>query len=309
MEILILLTQTTVLLLMMLTGYAAFKVAWMDVPGWKTLNKLLLNILNPCLLLSIVTSLQETFDRSIVLQNLLLSILYQAFFIGMPVLYARVRRLNGRKEELHKLLLTFSNNGFMGLPLIRALYGDSYAFFLLFYLVEFNLISYTYGVYLATPGGRGKFEPSGLLNVGTVSAAAAILVYLLGIPIAAPVNSFFSSVGNAVVPLSMIVIGGSLAQQDLKKVFGDKESYILTAVKLLLFPAAVAVIAAFLPFERKLTGVFMLCASMPIAGMSGMFAEVYGGDGKDCNGTIAMTTIFSAFTIPVMFGFYKMLCP
>ena len=304
MEALILLPQTLILLFMMLCGYGAFKKGWMDAAGWKTTNTVVVNVMNPFLMFSIISSYGSAESPQLLLQNLALVVIYYAMAIAVTVVYAKVRGLQGTKKNLDKLLLTFGNVGFMGVPLVRALYGDASVFYLLFYIVAFNVLGYTYGVFLASPG-KTVFDPKQLLNVGFVSSVIAIAVYFLHIPIPAPMQSFFNYMGNAVVPVSMMVIGGSLAQQNLGEVFRDKENYIVSAGKLLLIPAVGIPLTRVFPFDEKLLGIFVLICAMPIASISGMLAEVYGHAGRECGGKIAMSTIVSVVTIPIVFALWS----
>ena len=61
-----------------------------------------------------------------------------------------------------------------------------------------------------------------------------------------------------------------------------------------------------LPFDTRILGIFCITASMPVGGMVGMMAEEYGGngEGEECNKAIAMTTILSAVTVPLVSLFF-----
>lgn len=298
----ILVIQTLILLVMILCGYFAFKVQWMDVQGWKMMNRIAVNVLNPFLILYALTSYDKSSDSNLVIQDFILSLIYYVFLILMSYLYVGIRRLKGQKRNLQQMMMIFSNIGFMGAPLIRGLYGDGAVFYLLFYTAVFNVLAYTYGIYLVS-SGTGRFEVRKMFNHGTLVAILAIVLYFMHVSIPAPVATLCDYMGNAVIPISMIIIGGSLAQKDLKKVFCTKESWIISVVKLILTPIIGIWLIRFLPFDQKLLGIFVLMCSMPVAAMVGMLAEVYGDAGNECNDVTALSTVLSIVTIPIVFLF------
>lgn len=303
-EAFILFPQTMVLLAMMVGGYIAFKRNWLTEEGWRSLNQITVKLLYPFLMLSIVSSYDYADGSSLVRQNLVLAVLYYAVMVLTGTVYCAVRRLEGQKKNIQKLMVIFSNIGFVGVPLVRALYGDSFTFYVLFYIMGFNLLCFTYGVYLASSGGG--FDLKSFFNAGTIGTMAAIVIYLFRIPIPAPVQTFFDSLGGMIIPTSMILIGGSVAQQDLRAVVRNRENYLVSAGRLFLAPAIGILAVRFLPFDPRLKGIFVLLCAMPIASTAGTLAEVYSGAGKECNSTIALSTIASVVTIPVVFALYTL---
>ena len=298
----ILISQTTILLVMMLCGYIAFKREWISVSGWQSLNKITVNIFNPFFMISLLSSYAGNTGPSIS-ENLILVIIYYIFLIIFGALYVRVRGLKDQDMRLQQLMMVFSNVGFMGAPIVRAMYGGEYLIFLAFYSLAFNILIYTYGVMLASPAGL-KFDLKKIINGGTIGCVIAILLYALDIRLPAAAVSLCGYLGNACVPLSMMIIGCTLAQKDLKKVFTAKENYIISFSKLVIIPALGIVLSRFLQFDKTLVGIFVLVLCMPIGSIVGSLAEVYGNAGNKCNDIVAMNTVLSVLTIPVVFYFF-----
>ena len=101
---------------------------------------------------------------------------------------------------------------------------------------------YTYGIYLAIKsnvdeGGTSVFFPiKRILNPGVVGCVIAILIFLCGLDIPAPVETFLDYMGNTCIPLSMILIGISVGQMELSKLFSNLKMYVFLAIKMLLIP-------------------------------------------------------------------------
>ena len=313
--------QMLVLFAMMATGFLAFRLGVFGKTGQKEISALIVRILNPFLMISSILSHTGEADGPVLLQNLAMVSLYYAFVIAAGFLYVHLRRLSHREQCLQQLMLVFSNVGFLGIPVVRAVYGPQYVLYLVFYMLFFNVLAYTYGIYLAgsladspaapavsaqpaKTGPRGAsprhFQLRRIVNIGTVSGVIAILLFILRPPVPEPVQEFCSYMGNACVPLSMILIGGSLAQLPLREIFRNPENYIFTAVKMLLFPAVGILLARLLPFAPEVRNVFYLVLSMPVASLAGMLAEEYGHSGNDVNKVTAMTTLASVLTIPLL---------
>ncbi|MBO5550650.1 MAG: AEC family transporter [Lachnospiraceae bacterium] len=199
-------------------------------------------------------------------------------------------------------MMILSNIGFFGIPVVKALFGDEYIIYLIFYMLLFNVVAYTLGIYLAMPqGSEGpKFSPKQIINTGTVISVIAILLYFAEVPINETVGNFFTYMGNACIPLSMLLIGGSLAQLDLKEVFSDKEIYIYILLRNIIVPGLGIIILRMLPFDPVIVKICCLSTSMPIAALSGMLSEQYAHKGNYANKMIAMSTILSVVTVPIL---------
>lgn len=291
-----------ILFAMALCGYVAVRKGWLGKTGRRQFSSLIVHLFNPCLILSSISSYDSGAPRDLVRQNLLLLLLVYGLLIGAGFLYVKIRRFSTKKASLYHLAIAFNNVGFMGLPLVRGVLGDEYAIFVVFYMLAFNIVVYTFGIYLA-----GKFSDSGarfslrrILSTGTFAAVAAIAIFLFNIRFPAPVRTFLSYMGDLTIPLSMIIIGASLATQDLRKIFSDVHNYIFTAVKMVLIPLLGILLMRYLPFDRNVRTIALIMLCMPTANFVGMLADEYGGDSERASALIAMTTITSVVTVPLL---------
>ena len=114
------------------------------------------------------------------------------------------------------------------------------------------------------------------------------------------VRSFLSYMGNLCIPIPMMLIGASLAKLTLRKVFLNRNSYLFCAFKLLVVPGIAILLFRNLPVAPELLQIFFLMFSMPIATIVGMLSEEYAGRGNDANQIIALTTVLSVVTIPLL---------
>ncbi len=294
------------LLSMMIAGYIAFKARMFDPLGQHQISKIVVNVLNPCLILSAISGERPSDSGILSLQNFLASLSFYIFFIVSSYIFYFIRIALGSKDKqelkLEQLMMILSNIGFFGIPVIKALFGEEYVIYLIFYMLIFNIVAYTLGIVIASYNSSEttRFSISSVINTGTVMSMIAIVLYLLNVPIPDIVGNFFDYMGNACIPLSMLLIGGSLAQLDLKEVFTDKDIYLYILLRNIIVPGIGILILRLLPFDPVIVNICCLSASMPIAALSGMLAEQYAHKGNYCNKMIAMSTILSVITVPIL---------
>ncbi len=106
--------------------------------------------------------------------------------------------------------------------------------------------------------------------------------------------------GNAAVPLSMMMTGVSLAQMSLREVFSDWKMYQFTFVKMLVVPILVALVVRNFGLNPTITGIFVLMFGMPNGSMPVMLAVDYGMDSSICSRGIVLTTLLSLITLPIV---------
>ena len=302
MSTILLLKQMLMLFAMMVAGYIAFRRGIFDPVGQHQISKLIVNLLNPFLLLSALSGDKPAGGLTLSIQNLLSAIIYYILFVGISYIFFFLRKGDIKHRKLKQLMLIFSNLGFFGVPVVKALFGDGYVIYLIFYMLFFNLIAYTLGIFIASGGSKegASFSPRSIVNVGTVTSVVALILYFMNVDIPETVANFCTYMGNACIPLSMILIGGSLAQLDLKAIFTDKEIYLFSLLRMIVVPAVCILIVRNLPFDQYIVRICCLVISMPIATLAGMLAEQYANEGNYCNKMTAMTTVMSVITVPLL---------
>lgn len=296
----VLFRQLLVLFALMLTGFICYKRGLLDEHANTKISSLLVWVLNPCLMLSGVIGKDSSFSTEIVFQNIVMVLaLYSLlFFVGW--IYILLFRHKGKDSYLYRMEYLFPNVGFMGVPLVREVFGSEYIVFVAFYMLAFNVICYTYGIHLAARygGNREKFDPKRLISPGTITAVLAILVFFLRLPVPAPIGTYVDYLGNCAIAFSMIIIGGSLAKINWKTGFSNPHYYIFLVSDMILVPILMVLLSKLIPFDPAVIGVFQIMCCMPVASMTCMFAQEYGGDGTECAKLVALTTIATVITAP-----------
>lgn len=304
--------QMMVLFGMMLVGFFCYKWDWIDDHSYGKLSKIVVNILNPLLVIDGVLGKSRDGSFHNLLTNLVMVILYFVFLIIISIPVVKIIRPEKENIGVYRLMMIFSNVGFMGIPVISALYGSDVIIYIVFYMLGYNFLLYTYGIILARSSAKpayaenhnsnGSFKENlkAIINPGTIAGIIAIILFVCKIQVAAPMTSFIKYLSQCVVPFSMILIGASMAQQELKTIFKDVRMYWFLLIRLILIPVIMVLCVRNLPIDSQILGVFILMLAMPVGSIVVLVAMEQGADSACCTRGSVISTLLSIITIPII---------
>jgi predicted permease len=197
-----------------------------------------------------------------------------AYITLMAVVAAGVARATGRSEPTLSavvLLATFPNCGNYGVPLSTFAFGETGRNAAILYLTGETVMAYTVGVYLAsrTSGVGGVTGVKRILKLPlTYAVVAGALARWTGVvpPAGTTAMETLRLVGDATIPLMLVVLGIQLARADYGATIARVGSPAL--LKLFVAPVVAVVLALALGFEEPgVARTFVLESSMPTAVM------------------------------------------
>ena len=146
--------QTLIMLILIAIGVICAKTKLISEASNKDLSKFVLQVVNPVV---IFMSYQKPY-RTELARNLLITfgISVAAMTLVILLSYLFVRKKQGREFEIERFSSVYSNCGFMGIPLVDAIYHDEGVFYLTAFITVFNLIVWTHGVILIS--GKKDFR-------------------------------------------------------------------------------------------------------------------------------------------------------
>lgn len=303
----ILVSQLLVMFLLMAVGYACFRLKYLNNVGAGQISLILTRIISSCV---IIHSFQREFDPSLVI-DLLEAAGCAIFAMGLSIVISHfLFRADGPDKNFadKRMCVTFTNCGFMALPLLDALYG-SYGLFLgSAFIAVNNVLLWSYGVSQLcrdiTPTQKIR---NAVLNPGVISVAIALIFFLTSFELPSIPATCISYLASLNTPVAMIILGAFLAQCDLRSCFQDKQVYFVTALRLLVLPLITMAFFLLLPLGNILRNAMLISAAAPVAMVCSMFGQVYGTDFLFSTRTVAVSTIFSALTIPFIIALNSLL--
>lgn len=294
-----------ILFFMMIPGLIMAKTKLAGEGFGKGLSNLVLYIAQPAL---IVKAYIRPYEETVV-QNavwvLLLAFFSHAFFA--LVSFFVYRNVEERKRCILRFATIFSNAAFMGIPLIVGVLGEEAAIYASIYSIAFNLFSWSLGVYIFTGDKKQASFLKVLFHPVTISSIVGILVFLLPIDTYVPelIVEALDMLAALVAPLSMMVIGLRLASIELRGLFNDKWLYIYLGMRLIALPACMFLVMKLLTLcglaiNTTVMTVIFICSATPAATATSMFSERYDGDAAYAGKLVAISTILSVATMPLL---------
>ena len=289
----VLLQQMVILFVYMMIGYVACKKEYFDQEFGKKLSWLVVNVANPMLAISAVVNNEEQIAKKDFYVTVLLAICFYAFFLILAQILPRLIGVQKSDIGVYKMMTTFNNIGFMGFPVIAAAYGNGALIYAVPFSIMFNILCYTWGIQTLCGGGeKGNWKR--IINIGTISGIISIVLFFMQIPVPKMICSLSTG------PLSMLVIGISIAAMELKDLFTDVKLLKFALIKLLAVPVAAMLLVCQVIDNRLICEVFLVMMATPAASMCAMLSQQYGGDYELAAKGVALTTILSVVTMPIV---------
>lgn len=302
----LLLQQMIVLFLLMLIGFFCYKKEIITDEVSKKISAIVVNIANPAMILSGgMDDSSVIAGKELITVLIIIAVMYTVLVL-LGQLMPKLLRVDLKSRGAYQAMTIFSNIGFMGVPVIAALYGNQALLYGALFTIPYNLLIYTYGVsVMEVSRDEGKKEKkrfpwNRVLNTGVIACLVTMVLYFGRIPVPAFLKAVVTSLSNLTAPLSMMVIGASLAVIDLKKLFGDIRLLVFSVIKLLIIPVAGTFIIKQFVNHEMIVGVCMVMLATPVGSMTAMLAQQYEGDYEMAARGVALTTILSVVTMPVV---------
>lgn len=313
-------TQMAILFLLIAAGIIARKANLMSDEFDTKLSKLILDVAFPAMVIGSVLNNSDLPDVRTILWILLLSTMAMALVIAISELVTRLYRKSTRSEqETHAFAMAFGNVGFMGFPVMSALFGSDAVLYAAIFNVPFNFFVFTYGIVMLKRGARDtnggkegdapeetwkdkvKATAKNLCNPTMISCIAAPILAGFGITDEGGIiGTFCETLGNFVVPGSMLIIGSNLATMSVKDMLSHGNVYVTSLMRLLVIPIVVYLVFRNFVADPMLLGILVIATGMPTASLGTMLSLIYGGDIKTIMRCTFMTTILSLVTIPII---------
>lgn len=294
--------QMLILFLCMALGFIAFKTGVMTEEFHKGLSRLVLDMTMPALILSSVMGSERHLSAGEVFLVLGIGFALLLFRLLLSFPFTRLLRTPKEQENSYRFLMTFSNLGFMGFPVVMAVFGKEALFCTALFQIPFYILSYTVGIRLISGKGNALPLKKILLHPAILASCAALVIYLADIPIPSFISGTASLIGQITSPAAMLIIGSTLATIPLRRAFTGWRLYPFSVFTLLVIPLAVYAVMRLLPVDPLILGVTTTLAAMPAATNSTMLSHQYGGDAALCSSGVFLSTLISLFTIPLLMG-------
>ena len=283
----ILLTQTFIMFILMILGLILSKTGLLTEHGSKDMANILLYAVIPCVIIrSYITDF--TMEK---LYGLLMSavLAVAAFAVAIAVSYI----IYGMRKPIDNFGTAFCNAGFIGIPLVTAVFGNEAAFYVASFASILNLLQWTYGIVIII---KKVF-----VNPVTISLVIGLFLFITGIKLPGVINSTMAGVAALNTPAAMIVLGYYLSCVRIRDLLLNPFLYLASFVRLIIIPLLTLLVLYIIPAGHGQIGMItLIAAATPVGTSTAIFAQKFGQDYERAVCMVCLSTLFSIITMPVV---------
>ncbi|MBQ4630920.1 MAG: AEC family transporter [Clostridia bacterium] len=236
---------------------------------------------------------------------LMISAIIEIVVIPLAIIIPKLITKDRYVQKIYTYGLSFSNFGFMGYAVVLSLFPEIYDSYLIFTLPLWIAI-YLWGVprlLIANSGQHQSFKESlkSFVNPMFVCMIIGMIIGISGIKLPNWTSKLISDSASCMSPVAMLLTGIVVSSISLKKTFTTIRTYVVSIIRLVIFPLAFLAIAHFV----KLPEVAFLCAlcslAMPLGLNTIVIPSAFGKPTDDAAGMAVISHLLSAITIPLIF--------
>ncbi len=291
--------KTAIMLILISVGILCAKTKLISETSNKDLSKFVLQVVNPV----VIFMSYQTDYRPELVRNLLLTfvIALGAMTAAILLSYVFVRRKEGRESEIERFSSVYSNCGFMGIPLVNAVYGDEGVFYLTAFITVFNLIVWTHGVILISGEKDFRQVVKVFYSPTIIAIVLGIITFFLRIRLPSAASEALGLIKEVNTPMAMIVSGVTIAGTNLKRLVKNYRVYYVCLLKLIVVPLIISVPLALLTgVDERVRMTVLVAVAAPPATMCTLLSLRYGKNSIYASEIFAAGTILSVGSLPLV---------
>lgn len=295
-----------------LAGYFLMKKNLLGEAGLDILSRLVVEVTLPLLIFS---QLIKDFRFDLYPNWWFFPLLSIAItIIGLAIGSIFVGFIKGKQHKWQFLSLNaFQNSGYLPLALVAALLpaekADTMFIYLFLFLLGFNLIIWSFGVYMLSLHENKKFEMGSLFSPPVIATITSLLIIFLGWQRFVPQTLLkpLKMIGDCTLPLAMFVVGGSLALVRLKNIDIKAVSFAVLA-KLIILPLLGLWLVIRLKLPELIGLLILMQLAMPAATSLSVIMRHYKKEDLLISQGVFFGHMIGLITLPLFLSLYFTFC-
>lgn len=237
-----------------------------------------------------------------------------ALAIAIPLASCFVRSKANSEWGIYAYALAVANFGYMGDPIVMALFGDEMLAYYKLFTLPLSILIYVWGIGVLVPSGKSGGFFKKLLNAPTIAMFVGMLCGITGLTGYLPtfITGACTSLKACMGPVAMLLAGFTVARFDLFGMLKKKKVYVASALRLTVIPAViVGILFAIrllcngpLGLEIGVIPLFLcfISVSMPLGLNTVVFPEAFGGNPETGASMTMISHTMCIITIPLMYA-------
>lgn len=305
------LTQAVIFFLLMLIGIYTRRMKMITPENQQQLSAIVVNIAYPAIILSGALTDGERIGGTALLEAALAALGTIALAAVGGIALARLLGFSQKLRGVFIVMTIFTNIGFMGVPMVRGIYGSDALIYMTVFLIPFNLLFFSYAVSTiqGKPLERAKEKRSfwatirSLMNNGMIACFLAIILYFANLPIPAAIRGAVDMLGAMTAPLAMLLMGSFLVDVNWLEALREPKTILYCLLKMIVLPVAAVRLLGLVIDNEVLLGVSMAALATPCGNVIALLAAIYNRDAyPNAVKGIALSTLLSVVTMPIAFA-------
>ncbi|PST47916.1 permease [Bifidobacterium callitrichos] len=312
----IVLNQMIGMAIMMVVGYICVKTRVLGEAALNGICSLILKVGIPLLVFSNAVAGTTRDDLIGSDAIIVMTLVMYGLLIAVFTLLSYALRLERERGRMFRGCFVFGNAGFIGLPLVIALFPTKGALYFALMSIVDQFLLWTYGVWTCKKvddrqsiaderpahGWLDRLAP--LVSPALIAVVLAVALILADVRVPGVVLAPLQKLGGVASPLSMVYLGGLFAIRDWTGVLRKYELYVGVAAKMLAFPVGfyalltlVPPMLGLAPLNPDMVHMMTLISGLPTMSTMVMFAEREHNQPEYAIGMVLVTTVASLFTL------------
>ena len=296
----VLLQQMLIFMILMAVGIIARKRGIITPDNQKQFSALVVDVANPALILSGAMGEGEKLSPGELLLPVGLAVGLYVVLVILGLVLPGLIGYRGTERRVANLMTVFSNIGFMGMPLVSSVYGSEALIYVTLFIVPFNILLYSYGMRVIS-GGEGGAGLRRMLNPGLIAGVITVGLYLADVKLPQFVTQPVAMLSDITGPLSMMIIGVSMLDIDLRGIVKNVRLILFSLVKMIVIPVLLLLILKSFVHDELLLSVCLVMLATPAASIVVMLAKQHDEAAyREAAMGVALTTVMSVATVPLV---------
>lgn len=253
--------------------------------------------------------------------NVLLSVLGISLAVGIAIPLSGFFEKKRTPRGIYKYALTFGNFGYLGDPIVLALFGGQVLSYYKLFTLPLTVMVYSWGFSVLVPSEEGT--RCGLLkklfNFPLIALLLGILVGVLGLGDKMPVflTDTLDALKDCMGPVAMLIAGLTVARYGFVSMLKNKKVYVATLLRLVVLPAVIVAViwgakellamAFGMQIDNTVVYLAFFAYATPLGLNTVVFPEAYGGDAGTGASMAMISHTLCVASIPLLYAVMTMI--
>jgi len=282
-------------------GFLGRRLSILNTQGDKVVSDIIFYFTMPALTITSM-NLQVT-DRELASAFLILAAAVVLVLISyfLSALAANWLHLPLKNNYAFRMTTAFGNVAYLGFPVAYILWDRLGVFYAAMYALGHNVLFWTLGVWLMQDHTRrASLDWRQVFNINILAIILGLILALLHFQLPPLIYKPLDSMGQATIPLALILVGSMLAESSWRTMIGQKIVYLMVIMRLIIFPVLALAAMALVPqWDQTVRLLIIMEMAMPAAAIAPAIARKYDGDYALISEGVVTTTMVSLLTIPL----------